>query len=317
MGWPSSTAASRFLLRHNGVALWLWFETSIVAAALAAVVAVLVIVTQPGTPAASLCGLIVCVFALTTAWLAHFAKGRSGWVEVEDDGWAALRDETNVEEPRDAAATIATIRELRRQSFARYASTNAAFSGCATTTVLGACAAIALFAMRGESAGAAAFALLLISSSTLPLFGNLHVAQNEHPSFFHLVALATASPLWLVAALIAACASVFASCFSSVADSLTRSKLCACRPTPRRREKETHLPEEDLRSPPRLASPGGGNPPVAAGPAPRRSPDEVLVDFETVGYLPEGMAEGMEGLDDDDSSDGTDSPGQLAHLPSI
>lgn len=319
------------LLRLNGLALWLWFLICVLATVWATVAAVLVVM-QSTLTLASLCGLAVCLISFLSIAISYFVKGRSGWVFLSDNGWDMLRLEARAEEDDRSLPSmssppridISEVKAKRLESFTAYAMCNTLLGGLCFVGLAGTCATVALFWLDDNVMAAAAFALLAFASSTLPLFANLHLAQEQGRSTAAALSLTLAVPFWVVCATAALGWMKTVSALSCCVDTCVRSKPCACHGHPRRHNMQLDtVPEE-----------GEGD---QDGECDEPRPFSVIVDFsedraphstplpdyENVIYLPESVAETTEGLDDEDDSSHDSSfgvpssPGALAHLPSI
>lgn len=324
-------ALADVLLGLNGLALWLWFLLCVLATIWATVAAVLAVV-QSTLALASLCGLAVCLVTFLGIGFAYYLKGRSGWVVFRDDGWDMLRLEARAEEENRSLPSTSSpsridifeVKAKRLHSFKSFAMCNALLSGLCFLSLAGTCATVALFWLDDNVMAAAAFALLAFASSTLPLFANLHLAQEQRKSTAAALTLTLAVPFWVVCAAAAVCWMRAVSVLSCCVDTCVRSKLSACRGHPRRRNMQlASVPEEvegnqdhDCDEP----RPFSVIVEISEDPEPTPTP---LPDYENVIYFPESVVEPTEGLDDEDDSSHDSSfslpssPGALAHMPSI
>lgn len=157
----SVESVQQALLDQNGLALWLWFEITILTALIRLVLAIV---------AVDILGLVLGTSALAAAAAAYYLRGRAGWIEVKDDSWEAF---SKGDTPKQADVSVKTLTERRRKSVAKFE------FRCVALTLL-------VLGLAWVPVLDPLFLILGVAASTLGLFANCHLTI---PRFFDAASL--------------------------------------------------------------------------------------------------------------------------------
>mmetsp|Transcript_10505 Transcript_10505/g.31594 ORF Transcript_10505/g.31594 Transcript_10505/m.31594 type:complete len:245 (+) Transcript_10505:844-1578(+) len=175
------------------VTLWLWFEAAVGLALVDVVLSILLLALRSGAPAGpvGLAGALGLA-TLVAARYAHGYRFTAGWVDVDDEGWGALRKEAaaargqRTAEPPELGVppTAAEVGAARVKSFEAHAPRLLAVTVVSAVAWTALAVAVAAGAATTRSWSApfclwvATAAGLAVSASTLPLFARAHTCAS-------------------------------------------------------------------------------------------------------------------------------------------